>query len=236
MAAGPHVRNSRSAPALLALTLWATPAFAQQQDKQLWLQLNANLPLSENDRLTVEQIERFGDRQGGLFQTEFGVLVSHRLNKQIEIAAGYRRVGSHNDNSANDEDRWRQQMIGTFGRAMIRLRLDERFNPGGPEIGFRFRPLLRYNHPVGGHGTALFVSHESFFLPNSTNWGQRRGYERMRNIVGVSLPILSGIGADIGYLNQYRFARGGGRAQMDHALTLQLTISIKRPRTVHPGD
>ena len=64
------------------------------------------------------------------------------------------------------------------------------------------------------------------FLPNSTDWGQRRGYERMRNAVGVTLPVSRAVAADIGYLNQYRFARAGGRAQMDHALSLQLTINL----------
>jgi hypothetical protein len=73
----------------------------------------------------------------------------------------------------------------------------------------------------------LFVSHESFLLPNGTRWGQRRGYERMRNIVGLALPIARGFAADVGYLNQYRPARGGARAQMDHALNLQLTINLR---------
>lgn len=33
--------------------------------------------------------------------------------------------------------------------------------------------------------------------------------------------------ADIGYLNQYRLAQGTARSQMDHALTMQLTINLK---------
>ena len=57
-------------------------------------------------------------------------------------------------------------------------------------------------------------------------WGQRAGYERMRNIAGVVLPIARGVSGDLGYLNQYRFARSGSRAQMDHAFTFQLTLSL----------
>ena len=74
----------------------------------------------------------------------------------------------------------------------------------------------------------LFVSHESFLLPNSTSWGQRAGYERMRNIMGISIPFNKAVTADVGYLNQYRFARYGARAQMDHALNIQLTINLGR--------
>jgi hypothetical protein len=48
----------------------------------------------------------------------------------------------------------------------------------------------------------------------------------MRNILGVTVPFSRLVVADIGYLNQYRIARSGARAQMDHALTVQLTINV----------
>jgi hypothetical protein len=185
------------------------------------------VPLADDVRLTLEQIGRFSDRQGGLFQTEFGGLLSFRVVKGVELGAGYRKVGAHNGNSGADEDRLRQQVVATFGRLTTRLRLDERFNPLGSEVGFRVRPLARLNQPVGRRGVALFVSHESFVIPNSTSWGQRSGYERMRNMVGFVLPIGNRISADVGYLNQYRPGRGGARAQMDHALSLQLSINLR---------
>lgn len=209
-------------PALLA----APPAAAQQEDGQLWFQVNTNVPLADRVRVTLEQIARVSERQDGLFQTEFGALLGLRVAAGIELGLGYRRVGAHNGNAGADEDRLRQQVVATFGRLTTRLRLDERFDPRGHEVGFLLRPLLRYNHPVG-RGTALFVSHESFFLPNATRWGQRSGYERMRNIVGAAFPIGGRAVVDLGYLNQYRVARGGARAQMDHALNAQLTINLR---------
>ena len=211
---------------LVPLALVARPAAAQQQDVQLWSQVNVNVPLAEGAKLTLEQIARVSDRQDGLYQTEYGALLGLRVAPGIELGLGYRRVGAHNGNNGADEDRLRQQVVGTFGRFVTRFRVDERFNPRGDEVGFRIRPLLRYNHPLARKGVALFVSHESFFLPNSTSWGQRRGYERMRNIVGATLPIGRDIAADLGYLNQYRFARGTARAEMDHALTLQVTVNL----------
>jgi hypothetical protein len=210
------------------LLLVAPAARAQQEDEQLWLQANTNVPLSDEVRVTLEQIARFSDRQEGLYQTEFGALFSYRVARGVEIGAGYRKVGTHNRNSAANEDRLRQQMVATFGRFSSRFRIDERFNPRGGEIGFRIRPLLRYNHRIDRRGTALFVSHESFYLPNGTRWGQRRGYERMRNIVGIMLRPGGDTSLDLGYLNQFRPGRDGGRDQMDHALTLQLTINLHR--------
>lgn len=226
------IMSDRCSPAvrmLLAvpLALAAVPAQAQQQDAQLWSQVNVNMPLADGVKITLEQIARVSDRQDGLYQTEYGALLGLRVAPGIELGFGYRRVGAHNGNTGADEDRVRQQVVGTFGRFVTRFRVDERFNPRGDEIGFRVRPLLRYNLPLGAKGPALFVSHESFIIPNSTSWGQRSGYERMRNIVGASLPIGRGAVADIGYLNQYRLGRGGARAQMDHALTVQLTINLR---------
>jgi hypothetical protein len=204
----------------------AEPARAQQEDEQFWFQVNTNVALAEDLRLTLEQIARLSDRQGGLYTTEFGGLLGYRVAKGVEFGFGYRRVDAHNGNTAAGENRLRQQVVATFGPITSRFRIDERFSAGGAETGFRVRPLIRYNHLLNTHGLALFVSHESFFLPNSTAWGQRRGFERMRNMVGTTLPIGREVSADIGYLNQYRFSRGGARAQMDHALSLQLTINL----------
>ncbi|VVT14886.1 conserved exported hypothetical protein [Sphingomonas sp. EC-HK361] len=211
---------------LLAFSLMATPAWAQQEDAQAWGQLNIVLPVAPRLRVTLEQIARISDRQGGLYTTEFGGLVGWQVAKGVELGFGYRYVGFYNGNLAPDENRLRQQVVLTSGRFAGRLRLDERFSPVGPEIGFRVRPLLRYNLPLGPKRVALFASHESFILPNSTSWGQRAGYERMRNIVGLAFPIGDAVTADLGYLNQYRLPRGGARAQMDHALNVQLTVNL----------
>jgi hypothetical protein len=211
---------------LTAGSLLPGPLEAQQTDEQVWLQINENVQLAPTTRFTLEQIARLGDRPGGLYTTEFGGLLSQRIGKGIELGVGYRHVSFHNGNNADDEDRLRQQVVATSGRFMVRLRLDERFHPDGDEIGFRVRPMVRYNHPLNGRGMALFAFHESFYLLNETSWGQRRGYDRMRNSAGLTLKVASGLSADIGYLNQFRPARNGARAQMDHALSLQLTINF----------
>ncbi len=221
---------------VVALVACLQPAHAQRQDEQLWTQINTNVPLTEDVRVTLEQIARFSDRQDGLYQTEFGALLGVKATRNLELGLGYRKVGAHNGNSGTNEDRFRQQVVGTFGAITTRFRIDERFSPVGDEIGFRIRPLVRYNHRLGAGKTALFVSHESFFLPNSTRWGQRSGYERMRNIVGVMVPIGGQMMADIGYLNQFRPGRSGSRAQMDHALNLQLTINIRGVLFPHLND
>lgn len=219
-----------SAP-LAALLLCAAPAAAQVEDRQLWEQVNLVVPLTPEVRVTLEQIGRWGDRIEGLTQTEVGGLLGYKLSSAIELGVGYRYVGLYSATGPTvHENRLRQQVVLTRGRLLGRLRVDERFNPGGSEIGVRVRPLARYNHPLGSRGYALYASHESFIVPNSTAWGQRSGYERMRNMVGVTLPFVRRkVMLDIGYLNQYRFGLGGARPQMEHALSLQLTINALGP-------
>ena len=228
----PRTWHGRAVPrlsrlAVLPALVIAAPAWAQQEDTQVWEQLNLVVPVAPKVRLTLEEVARISDRQSGLYTTEFGGLVGWRVGTGIELGVGYRHVGYYNGNRSPDEDRLRQQIVLTRGRVAGRLRIDERFVAGGGEVGFRIRPLLRYNLPIAGTRLSLFASHESFILANSTRWGQRAGYERMRNVVGLSFPLLGkGVTADVGYLNQYRPGRGGARGQMDHALNVQVTINL----------
>ncbi|WP_298200393.1 DUF2490 domain-containing protein [Novosphingobium sp.] len=214
----------------------AYPAQARQTDEQAWLQVNANVQVAKDVRVTLEQIARSSDDAGGLYQTEFGGLVGWRISPTLELGLGYRRVGFHSGNTSPDEDRLRQQLTLTIGRWVTRLRFDERFNTQAAGVGIRIRPLVRYNLPLRRQGPSLFVSHESFVLANSTAWGQRAGYERMRNTLGMTLPIGKSLSADIGYLNQYRFARGTKGAAMDHALTMQLTLNFSNLIAPHSDD
>lgn len=228
-------RNMRP---LLTLALLATtmPARAAQHDEQFWTQTNVHLPIGKEWRVTGEAIVRFSDQQGGVNQTEFGVLLSRKLSPRIELGAGYRRVAIHSGPAITVENRLRQQIVATFGRVTTRLRIDERFHPAGDEIGFRIRPQIRLTEPVGKRGFAWFVSHESFFLPNGTAWGQRAGYERMRNSAGFVVPFAERISSDIGYLNQYRFARGGAPARADHAVLFQLTYALAAQKAPPSDD
>ena len=221
-----RVRTPAYIAAAIVSLLLPSHAMATVRDTQAWSQLNVIVPLTDRYRITLEQISRFSDLQSGLYQTEYGALLGYRIADGIELGVGYRRVGAHNGNAAADEDRIRQQVVVTSGNIVVRLRVDERFNPRGNEIGFRLRSQIRYNQPIGPKGLALFASHESFFLPNSTSWGQRHGFDRMRNAVGLVFPIGKAMKADVGYLNQYRPGHGNTHGEMDHAFNTQLTVNF----------
>lgn len=212
----------------LALLLAPLPALAQRTDEQLWLAANASTAIGDKERVTLESIGRFSDRAGGFAHSEFGLLGSFMVAKGVEIAAGYRHVEDWDQGRAlPNEERLRQMVTVMPARGvLLRFRLEQRFNSSGPAIGVRVRPLLRYSLPVARDGLALFAQHESYLNINDTRWGQRSGYERMRNQGGVTVPLAKQLSADIAYLNQYRFGQDGARDQMDHAAVLSLSLNL----------
>ncbi|MDF7776735.1 DUF2490 domain-containing protein [Sphingomonas sp. AOB5] len=212
----------------LPLLLTATPVLAQQTDEQLWLQTNGSFTVGEDEKVTLEGIIRFGNAAEGLNHAEAGVLYTHTLPSGIELSFGYRHVEDWNKGvTLPNEERLRQMVMVPLGSGFNgRLRFEQRFNNTAPEIGFRLRPRLGFETPLGTKGLKLFATQEHYFNFNDTDYGQRRGHERMRNAVGLSVPLGGKLRGEVGYLNQYRFGRDGRRDQMDHALTLTLNFNV----------
>ncbi len=220
---------------LVALPLLlATPAAAQQTDEQLWLQVNASLAIGAREKVTLESIARFSDRADGFSHAEIAGLFTHTTRGGVELSFGYGHVEDWNRaNRLPSEERLRQMVLVPLGSGFSgRLRLDERINSGGSEIGVRLRPRLGFDTPINAHGLRLFATSEHFLNVNGTAWGQRGGYERMRNALGLSIPLGGRLRGAVGYLNQYRFGRDAGRDagrdQMDHVATFTLSLNLAR--------
>lgn len=203
----------------------ATPVLAQRTDDQLWLQASGIVRVGEHEEATVESIVRFGDRAKGLAHTEIGGLFAWKIGK-VELGIGYRHVEDFvGDRVLPNEERIRQHLIVPLGAGFAaRVRLEQRFNSSGPEIGHRIRGQLRFNRQIMRGGLGVFATHETFLNFNTTGWGQRSGIERVRANIGLGVPIGRQLRGEIGYLNQYRFGRMGARDQMDHAMTIGLTL------------
>lgn len=216
--------------ALPALMLAATPALAQEQDGELWLSTGASVSLGERTSLDGEVLARFSDADG-LYESEFGAVVTHALNDSVTIAAGFYRVpGYEQGNRTHIDNRPRQQItvkLGTFlgGSWQLRGRSEQRFRTDGDDVGFRVRPQIRYALPLGGN-TEFRLSHESYFNLNDTDWGQKGGHERMRNFASLVTPLTDTLELEAGYLNQYRFGQGGGTDTMDHVLSVAVSIDL----------
>ena len=210
------------------LLLAPAPALAQQQDEQLWFQTNGSVELGDHEKVTIEAIGRFSDKADGFSHAEAGLLYTRKLSSGVELSFGYRHVADWSQGvTLPNEERLRQMVLVPLGSGFnVRLRAEERFHSSGGEVGFRLRPRLGYEMPLGSGGLKLFATQEHFINVNTTGWGQASGYERMRNAVGVSVPLGGKLRGEVGYLNQYRFGRAGRRDQMDHALTFTLNFNV----------
>ncbi len=211
---------------LLPFLVLATPAAAQRVDEQLWLQANGTTRLDEDTTVTIESIGRFSDRADGFSHSEFGGIVSQELSKSVAVALGYRHIQDYDHGRrVPNEERLRQTITFKLAPGLnTRARFEQTFSSAGPGIALRWRQSLRFTQPIGKRGLAAFASHESFVNLNDTR--QRSGYDRMRNMVGLSVPLSKTLKSEIGYLNQYRFGRGGARDTMDHVASFALTITL----------
>ena len=208
----------------------ATPALAQQTDEQLWFQVNAGVPIGGRDKVTIETIGRFSDRARGFAHAELGLLFTHTTPGGVELSVGYRHIEDWNQGDRlPSEERFRQMILVPLGSGFNgRLRFEQRFHSAGSEIGFRLRPRLGFETPLNRRGLKLVATQEHFYNFNSTAWGQRHGFERMRNALAVSIPLGDGVRGEVGYLNQYRYGRDGARDRMDHIATFTLSFNLAR--------
>lgn len=205
----------------------AARASAQQVDTQIWIGETASVDVAKHVPVSLDSTLRFGDSAGGLYQWARGGFIGLRARDGTELMVGYQRVTDYADGRVTRvEQRMREQAsIGLgklWGGALSgRLRVEERFRSGYNAMGLRTRIQFRYIHPLGGHGSpALLLSHESFVELNDTGWGQRAGVRRMRNQIGLDVPLARGLRLQPTYLNQYDFALPGKRDLMANVFSL----------------
>ena len=188
------------------------PSAAEADDAQLWLDANARGPVAGRVELGVETTERFGrDGEGGLYESENIAMLGFRFDRAT-LAAGYVRDIVYRGGRVTIEQRVRQDLsvdhLATIGPLGIgaRLRVEERWRDGSSGPGVRLRPFVRLTLPVTGK-LKLLATHESF-VNLAGGAGQRGGYDRARNFLGLGVPLAKRVGLEIGYLNQW--TRGAG--------------------------
>jgi hypothetical protein len=208
---------SRKCHVAIGAVLLVLPSAAEADDGQVWLSANARGPVAGRVELGIETTERFGrEGEGSLYESENIAMLGLRFDRAT-LAAGYVRDIVYHGGSATIEQRARQDLnvdhivrIGPLGVG-VRLRMEERWREGSSGTGVRIRPFVRLTLPVTGK-LNLLASHESF-VNLGGGAGQRGGYDRARDFLGLGVPLSKRVGIEIGYLNQWtRGARTVGAA------------------------
>lgn len=225
------MRNIPLRGIIAAILMTSATAAAAAEDTQLWLGATANVKLTDKWRLSQELVTRFSDTRNGLYEVESNTLLGYKLNKDVTVWAGY----THNPQyQAGEfrvmERRAREQVtfdnIAQFGKAKLsaRLRMEQRWREHVEGTGWRVRPYAKLSVPIAGK-TSLVLSHESFINLNTTPFQRTEGYDRMRNLVAISVPVSKALGFEAGYLNQHGFVRNAPDST-DHVASFTLTANF----------
>ena len=225
-------RSMTITAAALLPAAFSAPAFAAT-DSQVWTTQVLNLKLGGDWRVQEEFVERFSDNRNGLYEIESNTLLGYKLGKAVTLWGGY----THNPQySAGHftvmEHRIREQV--TFdnvvqlgsGKLSFRLRGEERWRTNTEGTGLRLRPYVKYTLPLAkGSKTALVLSSETFLNLNTTPFQKQSGLDRVRNLIAINTPLSKKLTAEIGYLNQHGFVRGGPDTS-DHVASVSLSLSL----------
>jgi len=210
----------------------AQPALAAT-DSQVWATQVVNVKLGDKWRLQEELVERFSDARNGLYEIEANTLLGYRLSKAVTVWGGYTHDPQYSGGSFTVmEHRIREQVVFDnvvklgSGKLSFRLRGEERWRTNIAGTGWRVRPYVKYALPLAkGSKTALVLSAEPWFNLNTTPFQKQSGLDRIRSLIAISTPISKKLTAEIGYLNQHGFVRGGPDTS-DHVASFSLSLSL----------
>lgn len=208
----------------------AAPAAAQEQDAQAWAMTSAHIPLERDLKLEIDTTVRFSDADGGFYESLQALYIAYTLPNDTALSVGYQRNESEGARAKTVENRLRQRInlpVASIGATQVRFQLqtEQRFRNDGRDIQYRARPRLSLRIPLGdGNQPTISVSHESF-LATRADWNRQRGWARMRNQVGLRIPVGDAVRMEVAYLNQYDPPAGGRRAAMDHVAFVHLLWS-----------
>jgi hypothetical protein len=202
-------------------------------DQQVWTTQVVNVKLNDKWRVQEELVERFSDNRHGLYEIESNTLLGYRLSKAVTLWGGYTHDPQYSGGHFTVmEQRLREQV--TFdnvaklgpGKLSFRLRTEQRWRTNIDSTGWRFRPYVKYTLPLAkGSKTALVLSSEPFINLNTTPFQKQSGLDRVRNLIAINTPLSKRITAEVGYLNQHGFVRGGPDTS-DHVASFSLSLSL----------
>ena len=216
-----------AAPALLALT--ATPAAAAEDDGNVWLGQFATINATDNVYVRLEAQERFTNDAERLGQLLLRSLVGYRINKDVNIGAGYAfvltdPVGPVELNEHRLYQELNVRLLSTEGGVTLdsRTRLEQRTFEEREDTQWRLRQFVQLRVPVSGN--TKIVAYTEPFIDLDQGSVQRGGLSIWRNFVGVSVPLAKGIEVVPGYLNQHVVR--DGRDRSDHTANVNLFMTF----------
>jgi len=221
----------RLVPALAAAAaLAAAPAaVSAEDDANLWLGQFATINATDKAYVRLEAQERFTNDAERLGQLLLRSLVGYRINRDVNIGAGYAFVRTDPVGPVElNEHRFYQELnvrvLTSEGGVTLdsRTRLEQRTFEERAGTQWRLRQFVQLKVPISPRGK--IVAYTEPFIDLDQGSVQRGGVSVWRNFVGVSLPLAKTIEVVPGYLNQQVFRAGEDRS--DHTANINLFMTF----------
>lgn len=204
----------------LLLIAVSTPAFAADEEAQLWLLETATVELSDSTDLQFEAVQRFRSAAFGGDQYQLRGAIDHDVGSGFVIGAGVvvQRSGTQ------EEVRLQQQFSYSTGPVAFRTRLEERFQENvGPTV-FRLRQRVQVTEGLGGRWTG-FANAEGFFTLNESRPGAQTGLTGFRTQIGVRRKLSDTVTVALAY-NRQQDVRDNAPDRIGHAPLLSLAFKF----------
>lgn len=203
-------------------------AHAAEDDFNIWLGQFATINATKKFYVRLEAQERLTNDADRLGQLLLRSLAAYRINKKINLGAGYAfvltdPVGPVELNEHRIYQEFNIRLIDQDGITLdSRSRLEQRTFEERGGVSVRFRNFVQLRVPVREHNKLVLYT-EHFIELNETSV-QAGGLSIWRNFIGVSAPLAKGVEIVPGYLNQYVFRPGEDRS--DHVANVSVFLSF----------
>ena len=217
-------------------TTWRAAAqeIVDEQDAQLWLQVNAQVPLTRTWMLVVEGQPRWNENLTHYDQVVLRSGVSRRLTPRLQAGAAYAIVPRRTIVGSIVEHQAYQQVLVTLPRLgtwspQLRIREDQRFLAQWGDAAHRVREQLRFARPLPRvPGWTLVLNEEAFYNLDRTVRGPAPGWDQLRVYGGLQHALSRDLAVELGYMWQEVFRLGTRPHRRNHNAMIQLQYRPRR--------
>lgn len=215
---------------LLALLVQINqPAFATDDDLQLWTPVTLDVPFHRKVHGYLEVSPRIGQNISRTKQFLLRPAVEWRFNEHCSFFTGYLWQTTYDKQVLHEHRVWQQILLDKdIKRLSIinRTRLEQRFFANLASTGNRVRHMVKLEYALFKRLYAV-SSNELFVNLNSVKNGPQSGIDQNRFFAGLGCRVFKQNRIEIGYQYQYVNSSDPFDDQGNHAIVIQSFIGLK---------
>ena len=216
----------------------APPSHGQEivddQDAQLWVQFNSQVPVSQRWTLVLEGQPRWNQNFTHYDQIVLRTGVNRRVSPWLQLGAAYAVVPRRTVVGAIVEHQAYQQAVVALPRlggwtSQLRIREDQRFLRQWGDAAHRVREQIRVTHPLPrASAWTVVINEEAFYNLDRTLRGPAPGWDQLRAYAGLQHAVSRDVAVEVGYMWQEVFRLGLRPHRRNHNAMVQFQYRPRR--------